>query len=268
MSFLSFFLSFSLSFFFFSLLGAQNLFFSGLNYETISRLSSYIKNEFLKPSRRVPHWALFSFFFLFFFFSCIFFYFLTFSYIFSYFSHFVIFSFIFFRFLFFCFIFSFSFIFIHFLIFVNFLLFFCLFLSFSLIFFHFLSFLLFTFIFSHFLSCAFILAQTGHICFDLDGNLIEDYNKKKTRKKNEMKACSEGRWEKREKISSHSKSSSTSLHVDIYSDSAEETLNPTGFCASCSAKMVQRHSKLGAELQWSAHADRSPSRRGEVSHSG
>ena len=51
------FLSFSLS-----LLGAQNLiFFLGLNFVTISLDSSYVKNQFLGPSRGVPHWTLFSF---------------------------------------------------------------------------------------------------------------------------------------------------------------------------------------------------------------
>ena len=55
------FLSFS-----FSLLGAQNLIFSGLNFVTISLDSSYVKNQFLGPSRVVPPWALFSFFSYFF----------------------------------------------------------------------------------------------------------------------------------------------------------------------------------------------------------
>ena len=45
------------------------------------------------------------------------------------------------------------------------------------------------------------LARTGCICFDLGGNLIEDYNKNRTRERNEMKADSEGRWKKEEKIS-------------------------------------------------------------------
>ena len=53
------------------------------------------------------------------------------------------------------------------------------------------------------------LARAGCICFDLDGKLTEDHNNK-TRKRNEMKADSEGRWKKKEEISrpSHSLSSS------------------------------------------------------------
>ena len=53
-------LSFSLS-----LLGAQNLFFLGLNFVTISLDNSYVKNQFVGPSRvlATPLWALFSFFF-------------------------------------------------------------------------------------------------------------------------------------------------------------------------------------------------------------
>ena len=73
-----------------------------------------------------------------------------------------------------------------------------------------------------------------------------------------MKAYSEGRWKGEEKISRLSQSLPSPFQVDIGdSDSAEETLNPTSFCDSCSAKMVQRHSKLGAKPKWSAHADRS-----------
>ena len=67
------FLSFPFIFFFF-VSGAQNLiFFLGLNFVTISLESSYVKNQFLGPSR-VPLWALFSFFSYFFFlpFFCLF----------------------------------------------------------------------------------------------------------------------------------------------------------------------------------------------------
>ena len=57
------FLSFSLS-----LLGAQNLIFFGLNFVTISLDSSYVKNQFLGPSRVVgaPVGPRFLFFLLFF----------------------------------------------------------------------------------------------------------------------------------------------------------------------------------------------------------
>ena len=95
-SFISFiffeFLSFSLS-----LLGAQKLFFSGLNFVTISLDSSFVKNQFGGPSRVVPLWALFSFFSDFFstvfFFFCLFlaFYF-SFFLIFCSFLHFLIFN--------------------------------------------------------------------------------------------------------------------------------------------------------------------------------
>ena len=72
------FLSFSFIFFHFlsfsfSLLGAQNLFFLSLNFVTISLDSSYVKNQFLGPSRVVapfgPSFPLFLPFFFFFFLS-------------------------------------------------------------------------------------------------------------------------------------------------------------------------------------------------------
>ena len=59
------------------------------------------------------------------------------------------------------------------------------------------------------------LARAGCICLDLDGKLIEDYNENKTRKRNEMKADSEGRWKKKEEISRPSHSLSSSFQVDI-----------------------------------------------------
>ena len=37
------------------------------------------------------------------------------------------------------------------------------------------------------------MARTRRICFDLDGNLIEDYNESKTRKRDEMEDDFEGR---------------------------------------------------------------------------
>ena len=89
------------------------------------------------------------------------------------------------------------------------------------------------------ISC---LARAGCICFDLDGKLIEDYNENRTRKRNEMKADSEGRWKKKEEISRPSHSLSSSFQEDIFdSDSAEE--------------MDQKHRKLGAKPNWCAHAD-------------
>ena len=132
---------FFLSFSFYSM-GAQNLIFFGLNFVTISRLSSCVKNQFFGPSRGGKNnpfgpsflffSSLFSLFFSFFFFL---FHFLAFSSIFFHFLNFLTFSFIFFHF-------SFSFIFFHFL-------------TFSFIFFHFLSFyqfLTFSFIFFHFFN--------------------------------------------------------------------------------------------------------------------
>ena len=86
------------------------------------------------------------------------------------------------------------------------------------------------------------VARDGCISFDLDEKLIEDYNENKTRKRNEMKADSEGRWKKKEEISRPSHSLSSSFQEDIFdSDSAEE--------------MDQKHSKLGAKPNWCAHAD-------------
>ena len=89
--------------FFLSSLGAQNLFFWGFNFVTISLDSSYVKNQLLGPSRVVPLWALFSFFsyFVFLPFFCLFF--LLFFYFFSFFVHFFIFDFL----MFFIFFFSF-----------------------------------------------------------------------------------------------------------------------------------------------------------------
>ena len=68
------------------------------------------------------------------------------------------------------------------------------------------------------------LSRTGSICFDLDGNLIEDCSRNKTKKLNKMKDDFEGRWKKEEEeISRLSHSLPSSVHVDISdSDSAEE----------------------------------------------
>ena len=99
------------------------------------------------------------------------------------------------------------------------------------------------------------LARRGCISSDLDGNLIEDYNESKTRKRGEMEDDFEGRWKWKGHISILSTSSSTSRQVDMFSDSAEETPHPTGYCDSCLARMDQRHSKLGAKPKWCAHAD-------------
>ena len=38
------------------------------------------------------------------------------------------------------------------------------------------------------------LTRTGCVCMDLDWNLIEDYSKNKTRKRDEMEEDFEGRW--------------------------------------------------------------------------
>ena len=50
----------------FFLSGAQNLIFFGLNFDTISLDNSYVKNQFLGPSRVAALWALFSSFSYFF----------------------------------------------------------------------------------------------------------------------------------------------------------------------------------------------------------
>ena len=60
------------------------------------------------------------------------------------------------------------------------------------------------------------VARSGSICFDLDGNLIEDYSRNTTTKRNKMKDDFEGRWKKEEEnISRLSRSLSSSVHVDI-----------------------------------------------------
>ena len=90
--------------------------------------------------------------------------------------------------------------------------------------------------------------------FDLGGNLIEDYNESKTRKRDVMGDDFEDRWRKTEKISRFSKSSSTSRQADISSDSVEETSYQSDVCDSCLAKMGQRNSAFHAKPNWSAHA--------------
>ena len=42
------------------------------------------------------------------------------------------------------------------------------------------------------------LARSGSICFDLDGNLIEDYSRNTTKKRHKMKEEFEGRWRMQE----------------------------------------------------------------------
>ena len=85
------------------------------------------------------------------------------------------------------------------------------------------------------------LGRTRSICFDIDGNVIEDCSRNKTRKRNKMKDDFEGRWKKEEKeISRLSHSLSSSVHVDISaSGSAEE--------------MSQKHYILEAKPKWCAH---------------
>ena len=43
------------------------------------------------------------------------------------------------------------------------------------------------------------LARTRCICYDLDGNLIKDYNESKTRKRDVMEDDFEDRWKRKEK---------------------------------------------------------------------
>ena len=60
------------------------------------------------------------------------------------------------------------------------------------------------------------LARCGRICYDLDGNLIQDYRRNKTKKRHRMSEEFEGRWRMREEeISRLSRSRSSSLLVDI-----------------------------------------------------
>ena len=88
------------------------------------------------------------------------------------------------------------------------------------------------------------LARTVCMCYDLDGNIIEDYNESKTRKRDVMGDDFESRWKRKEKDTRLSNSSSTSREVDISSDSAAETPFPSDFCDSFLATMDQSHSKL------------------------
>ena len=85
------------------------------------------------------------------------------------------------------------------------------------------------------------LARTGSICFDLDGNLIEDCSRNKTKKRHKMKEDFEGRWKKEEEeISRLSHSLTSSVHVDISDSGSAEEMN-------------QKHYKLGAKPKLSAH---------------
>ena len=60
------------------------------------------------------------------------------------------------------------------------------------------------------------LARCGSMCFDLDGNLIEDQRRNKTKKRHKMSEEFEDRWRmQEEEISRHSRSASSSLLVDI-----------------------------------------------------
>ena len=87
------------------------------------------------------------------------------------------------------------------------------------------------------------LARTGSICFDLDGNLIEDCIRNKTMKRNKMKDDFEGRWRKEEEdFSRLSQSLSSSVRVDISDSGSVE-------------EMRQKRYNLGAKPKWSAHAD-------------
>ena len=87
------------------------------------------------------------------------------------------------------------------------------------------------------------VARTGSIYFDLDGNLIQDCSRIKSKKRNKMKEDFEGRWRKEEEeISRLSQSPSSSVHVDICDSGSVE-------------EMSQKHYKLAAQTKWSAHAD-------------
>ena len=88
------------------------------------------------------------------------------------------------------------------------------------------------------------LARCGSICFDLDGNLIEDYRRNKTKKRHRMSEEFEGRWrdcEKRRFLDSHAPDHHLWL-VDISDSGSVE-------------EMSQKHYRLGAKPKWSAHAD-------------
>ena len=81
------------------------------------------------------------------------------------------------------------------------------------------------------------LARTGSICFDLDGNLIEDCSRNKTKKRHKMKDDFEGRWKKEEEeISRLSHSLSSSVLVDISDSGTAEEMN-------------QKHYKLWGQTQ-------------------
>ena len=87
------------------------------------------------------------------------------------------------------------------------------------------------------------LDRSGSICFDLDGNLIEDSSRNTTKKRKNLKDDIEGRWRmEEEEISRLSRSLSSSVHMDIFDSGSVE-------------EMSQKHYKLGAKPKWSAHAD-------------
>ena len=57
------------------------------------------------------------------------------------------------------------------------------------------------------------LARTGRNCFDLDKNLIEDWNGNKTRTGNRMREDYEGRWKRKTK--DEEKDAALAFGIDI-----------------------------------------------------
>ena len=88
------------------------------------------------------------------------------------------------------------------------------------------------------------LAQKRCVCFNFDGNLIEDWSGNKTRTRNRMREDHEGKFKRKvndeeEEIAILSNSSSSSVHVGLLdSCSAEEMTN-------------QKYFTLGARPEWS-----------------
>ena len=85
--------------------------------------------------------------------------------------------------------------------------------------------------------------RCGSICFDLDGNLIEDYRRTKTKKRPKISGEFEGTWRmQEEEISRLSRSRSLSLLVDMSDSGSVE-------------EMSQNHYRRGEKPKWSSYAD-------------
>ena len=82
------------------------------------------------------------------------------------------------------------------------------------------------------------LACCGSICFDLDGNLIEDYRGNKTKKRHKMSDDFEDGWRKEEEeISRLSRSLTSPVHVEISDSGFVEEMSEKALQIGCKTKV-------------------------------